>query len=283
MTGHGQARREHDRFEILVEVRTVNNRFLKLNIYSDLDADHQSRLEALARQHVQRGTVTMRVSVRGENQQAYELNEPLIRQYWLKLTEIAGGEQSVNLESVLTLPGIVNEAAPVDTKTVWPQVEAAAIEALENLTAMRTREGEAMQQDLLDNCEVIRKHLAAVETRAPAINEQYSTRLTERLNQALKNHDVEIRPADVIREVGVFAERSDFSEETVRLGTHIDHFREIIDAPGSNGRKLDFLVQEILRETNTIGSKANDSAVSNSVVEMKTVVERLREMVQNIE
>ena len=283
MTGHGQARREHDRIEILVEVRTVNNRFLKLNIYSDLDATHQSRLEVLARKHVQRGTVTMRVSIRGENQQAYELNEPLIRQYWLKLTEIAGGEQSVNLESVLTLPGIVNEATPIDTKTVWPQVESAATEALENLTAMRTREGETMQQDLLDNCDLIREHLAAVETRAPAINEQYATRLTERLNQALQNHDVEIRPADVIREVGVFAERSDFSEETVRLGTHIDHFREIIDAPGSNGRKLDFLVQELLRETNTIGSKANDSAVSNSVVEMKTVVERLREMVQNIE
>jgi uncharacterized protein (TIGR00255 family) len=285
MTGHGEALVQDESASIQVEVRTVNNRFLKLNVNSDLDAGIQSQVEALVKKHVGRGSVSVRIKSRpiGEAE-PFQINESLLRSYWLQLSEIAGGSQSVNLESLLSLPGVVEETSSTDQrKKLWPIVQTAVEKALVNLNEMRGREGDAMKQDMLGNCQAIKTQLDSIREQAPTVVENYAKKMTDRINNLLEKYDVSIKATDLVREVGVFAERCDFSEETVRLDSHIAQFNDIIQLPDSNGRKLDFLVQEMLRETNTIGSKANDAKIATRVVEIKTAIERIREMVQNVE
>ena len=283
MTGHGQARFHNDDVQISVELRTVNNRHLKLSVHSDLDVETQAKVEALVRDRIRRGTVTLRVSVKSAGSAAFELNEELIRAYWLQLSEIAGSSQTVNVESVLSLPGAVIEKTDVDPEDLWPHIEATVNEALDGLKAMRGQEGAAMQKDMLGNIDQISQRLLAVREMSPRVVDAYSKRLTDRIQSLLTKNNIESKPADIIREVGIFAEKVDIAEETVRLETHLNHFRETVSNTKHAGRKLDFLVQEILRETNTIGSKANDSDIATHVVEIKTAIERIREMVQNVE
>ena len=285
MTGHGQASVQNDQVRVVAEIKAVNNRFLKTNIHCDLDATHQAKLEALVKQYVNRGSVSLRLKTHtlgttGE----FKFNEPILRSYWLQLAEIAGNSQTINVESLLQLPGIIAENIDDElNKVVWPLAEQATTEALESLNEMRSREGEVMQKDTQANLATIFQQLELIKTHAPRVVESYSKRMTDRINSLLEDYDVSIQATDVIKEVGVFAEKCDISEETVRLGSHIEQFDTVIKDSASNGKKLDFLIQEMLRETNTIGSKANDFEIANHVVEIKTAIERIREMVQNVE
>lgn len=283
MTGHGQASVQNEQFRVVAEVRSVNNRYLKTSINGDFDANHMAKLEALIKKHVSRGSVNLRIkidSLDGSNER--KLNEKLLRQYWLQLSEIAEG--SVKLESILVLPGIIQDNVDDDfAETVWPFVRKAATDALTKLNQMRRQEGEVMQKDMQANCIQIAEKLTAIKELAPRVVKSYSKRMTERINSLLSSHDVSVKETDIIKEVGVFAEKCDISEETVRLGSHIAQFNRVIVSEQKAGKKLEFLVQEMLRETNTIGSKANDVEISNNVVEIKTAIERIREMVQNVE
>ncbi len=285
MTGQGQSLVQNSQIRILAEVRSVNNRFLKTNINCDLDAKHQAQLEELLKQHVNRGSVYLKIKIHKlDRSEDFKLNESVLRAYWLQLSEIAGSSQSVNVESLLTLPGVIQDNVDEEhSATVWPAVQQAVTEAMEKLTEMRSTEGDVMRQDMTQNCDSITEDLKCIEKLAPQVIENYSQKITDRINNMLEKHDVSVQPADVIREVGIFAERVDISEETVRLGSHIQQFGNIMDAETSNGRKLDFLIQEMLRETNTIGSKANDAEIANRVISIKTAIERIREMVQNVE
>ena len=140
-----------------------------------------------------------------------------------------------------------------------------------------------MERDLKENCDHIGAELSSIQQRAPAVIEAYQTRLTERIQNLLESYDIKTEPADVLREVGIFVDRVDISEETVRLESHLQQFDEIISSENASGRKLDFVIQELFRQTNTIGSKANDATIARHVVEIKTNIERLREMIQNVE
>jgi len=140
-----------------------------------------------------------------------------------------------------------------------------------------------MEDDLRVNCRTISDELQRIEQRCPQVIQAYQDRLGERLNRLLAELDVSVTPADLVREVGIFAEKSDISEEIVRLRSHLDQFTAIMDQEGSYGRKLDFLTQEIFREVNTIGSKANDAQIARHVVDIKAAIERIREMIQNVE
>lgn len=285
MTGHGQASVENDRVRVVAELKAVNNRFLKTSINCDLDAAHQAKLESLIKQSVSRGSINLRLRTQfvGDDH-AYRLDESVLRSYWLQLSEIAGSSQPINVESLLVLPGVTIENVPDDVnEIVWPAAQQATEEALSQLNEMRELEGNVMQKDMLSNCDLIARHLQSVEQLAPRVVTNYSKRMTDRINSLLQSHDASIEPADIIKEVGIFAEKCDISEETVRLGSHIDQFNQVVNDSQSNGKKLDFLVQEMLRETNTIGSKANDVEIANHVVEIKTCIERIREMVQNVE
>jgi len=285
MTGHGQASVENDRVRVVAELKAVNNRFLKTSINCDLDAAHQAKLESLIKQSVSRGSINLRLKTQFVgDEQAQRLDDSVLRSYWLQLSEIAGASQPINIESLLVLPGVTIENVPDDVnEIVWPAAQQATEEALSQLNEMRELEGSVMQKDMLSNCDLIAQHLQSVQQLAPRVVTNYSKRMTDRINSLLQSHDASIEPSDIIKEVGVFAEKCDISEETVRLGSHIDQFNHVVNDNQSNGKKLDFLVQEMLRETNTIGSKANDVEIANHVVEIKTCIERIREMVQNVE
>ena len=285
MTGHGQASAQNDQVRVVAEIKSVNNRFLKTNVHSDLDTELQSKLEALVKQKIKRGSVSLRVKTELLNSSdECKLNESAIRAYWLQLSEIAGSSQPVNVESLLHLPGVIDNSIDDSmNQYVWPVAQQVVEEALQKLNQMRTLEGEVMQKDMLANADLISQGLKSIEQLAPRVIEGYSRRMTDRINKLLAEHDVSIEPTAIIKEVGVFAEKVDISEETVRLGSHIEQFKQIANGPQSDGKKLDFVVQEMLRETNTIGSKANDVEIANNVVSIKTAIERIREMVQNAE
>jgi uncharacterized protein (TIGR00255 family) len=152
-----------------------------------------------------------------------------------------------------------------------------------SMAAMRAEEGKAMAADLAANAAAIARELNAIEARAPGVAETYRGRLSERLTKTLSEFQITLDPNDLIREVSIFAERSDISEEIVRLRSHLEQFAATLDLPESSGRKLEFLTQEMFRETNTIGSKANDVEISRHVIEIKAAIERIREMIQNVE
>jgi len=183
------------------------------------------------------------------------------------------------------LPGVVDErsAREVRAEEDWPRIEQLLGRAMDRVSEMRRQEGEAMAKDLAANCDAIRGQLEKVELKAPTVAESYRTRLTERLNVWLRDHDITVEAADVVREVGIFADRCDISEEIVRLRSHLDQFGEILGQSESAGRKLEFITQEMFRETNTIGSKANDAEIAQHVIEVKACIERMREMIQNVE
>jgi len=290
MTGHGEAQRQQDGVRVAVELRTVNNRFLKVSLrVSEGYGGLEPQIEALVRNRLHRGTVTVSVRVdRESSPDDFQLNEVVLASYYRQLREVgqrAGWAGDVRIDSVLTLPGVVAENAQhrLDAETVWPLVETTLTEALQSLSRMRADEGAAMGRDLHANCEAIVADLEQIEQRAPLVVEAYRKRLLERLNKLLEEFGLEIQPADVVREVGLFTDRSDISEEIVRLRSHLQQFESIARTEQASGRKLEFVIQEMQRETNTIGSKANDAEIARHVVEIKTAIERIREMIQNIE
>jgi uncharacterized protein (TIGR00255 family) len=290
MTGHGEAHRAANKMVVAVEVRTINNRYFKLSVRSTENyAALEPMIEDVVRQQVRRGTVqvTLRVD-RQPSPDDYQLNEVVLTSYrhqLEKMHEHLHISDPVRLETLLTLPGVVNEKFKHDdaVESEWPIIREVLLSALKNLDQMRSEEGKAMGIDLAANCKLLTTELAQIETRSPVVVENYRQRITDKLNKILNEFSVNVQPSDIVREVGLFADRSDISEEIVRLKSHIDQFAVIMREPDSVGRKLDFLIQELFRETNTIGSKSNDAEISRHVVEMKTAIERMREMIQNVE
>ena len=282
MTGHGQGVADDDLVHVLAEIRSVNNRYLKTTINSDLDSARESQLEGMIRDKVQRGSVNLRLKLMFHaGEQDYQINLKAVQKYREQLESLGSAPQ---LDSLLQLPGVVQENINQDRiEPVWHTIESAVELSLGRLLEMRLQEGQAMHEDLLANCERIDELAQKITELSPNVTANYAKRITDRINQLLVDHDVQVEPSDVIREVGVFAEKVDISEELVRLQSHLKQFRTILDSDQSNGRKLDFLTQELLRETNTIGSKANDAEIAAHVVEIKTIIERIREMVQNVE
>ena len=171
----------------------------------------------------------------------------------------------------------------LDPAEDWPLIGATLEAALTNLARMRTEEGRAMAADLAANCRLIAARLDQLARRAPLVADGYRQRLEERLKRVLADFQVALDPGELVKEVSLFAERGDISEEIIRLRSHLDQFDAIMALPESAGRKLEFLTQEMFREANTIGSKANDVEITNDVIEIKTAIERIREMIQNIE
>jgi uncharacterized protein (TIGR00255 family) len=290
MTGHGEAHRHAEAVAVAVEVRTVNNRYLKFGFrategYQSLEP----QVEAVVRQHVRRGTITVNLQVNREpSAEDYRLNEVVLKGYLAQLQRLSGQAASLEnlpLASLLALPGVVREptAGLELIEEQWPLIESVLAAALKNLDQMRSDEGRSMAADLTDNARAIAKELTAIERRAPQVVDAYRGRLQDRLNKLLGELGVQVQPADIVREVGIFAERSDIAEEIVRLRSHLEQFDAMMATKESSGRKLEFLTQEMFRETNTIGSKANDAEIARHVIEIKSAIERMREMIQNVE
>lgn len=290
MTGYGEARRQADGLAVAVEVRTINSRYFKLSYRAtDGYASLEPRVEAAVRQQVRRGTVQVQVRVdRPHAPGDYRLNVELLESFRHKLTDLAAhwdDASGISLTALLSLPGVIDDvgASRQHAEEDWPLIETSLEVALVQLTAMRAKEGESLASDLAANCNVIAEHLQAIEARAPVVIENYRERISDRVNQALAELNVTIEPAELVREVSLFAERCDISEEVVRLRSHLEQFGRALQNEEAVGRKIEFIAQEMGRETNTIGSKANDTRVARHVVEMKTALERIREQIQNVE
>lgn len=292
MTGFGEAHCREDGLAVAVEIRAINNRYFKLSIRtSEGYGSLEPLIENEIRNAIHRGTI--QVSVRIDHKHAledYRINGDVLERYRRQLQEITAqwpdaAGRSPTIESLLPLPGVVDDTSgeTTDAATDWPMVQKTVNEALANLAHMRTEEGRAMKADLTANCGVVTASLDRIERRAPLVVEDYRNRLFDRLKRTLAQLDVELQPGDIIKEVGLFADRSDISEEIVRLRSHIEQFLTTMEMAESTGRKLDFLTQEMFREANTIGSKANDVEIAQHVIDIKTAIERIREMIQNIE
>jgi uncharacterized protein (TIGR00255 family) len=290
MTGFGDARHERSGHALSAEVRTINNRHFKLNLrttegYGALE----SRIEAVVREYVRRGTVNVNVRIRHMSSAGdYRVNPEVLEAYVDQLQKIAAKRnlpEEMRLESLIGLPGVIEELSTEahDADNVWPLLEPTLRAALENLTEMRMAEGNALSDDLRRQCETVDASLKNIAARSPQIVEGYRQRLQDRVGEALAQFKVAIEPLDLVREVCVFADRSDISEEIVRLRSHLGQFAQAMQAADSAGRKLEFICQEMGRETNTIGSKASDAEISHEVVEIKTALERIREQIQNVE
>jgi uncharacterized protein (TIGR00255 family) len=291
MTGYGEARYQSDALTLAIELRALNNRYLKVSLRA---ADPYNLLEPefekVVRRRIRRGTV--QVHLRYERQYAsqdFRINATALKSYLGQLRGIwqewGGREGPELLGSVLALPGVVAEPGSITLHLdeEWPVLERVLEQALDRLQAMRQEEGKAMAAEFLQQRDTLAGHLEQIRQRAPGVASAFRDRLYERVRSLLAEHDVEIDRSDLIKEVSIFAERSDIAEEVVRLASHLDQFQEIMNEPESPGRKLEFLTQEMFREANTIGSKAGDVAISRHVVEIKGILEKIRELVQNVE
>lgn len=292
MTGYGEAHHQSEKLTVSIELRTLNNRYLKITVravepYNLLEPE----FEKVIRQVVRRGTVQLHLRYeRQSTSQDFRINTVAVRSYLEQLRAL-GQELGIAtsgeglLAPVLALPGAVPEPGhnSFHAEEDWPLLERVLKEALGKLHAMRLEEGKAMGREFLNYRDRIAAQLELIRARLPHVVTSYRDRLHERVRNLLTELDIQIDRSDLIKEVSIFAERIDIAEEVVRLASHLGQFEEIMNEPESPGRKLEFLTQEMFREANTIGSKSGDVEISRHVVEIKGTLEKIRELVQNVE
>jgi uncharacterized protein (TIGR00255 family) len=290
MTGFGSARGVLAGQEVAVEVRTLNHRFLLLKPrLPPLVAALEGELEAVVREFIQRGTVHLGVSLRaraGGRPPAF--SHAAAAGYVAQLRRLARELKlpfEVDLRLLTMLPGVVQEAADAgrDADGLGEELFPLVRTALAMAVRAREREGEALRRDLLRRTKTVAELVRAVERRAPAVVADYRARLHRRLDEVLAGKGVTLLATDLAREVALFADRADITEELTRLGLHLVELRRLLQGAEGLGRRLDFLLQEIHREINTIGSKAADAAIAHEVITLKSELEKLREQVQNLE
>lgn len=290
MTGYGEASAQTGAVQYFLEARSLNNKYFKAIIrlpeeFQGLEAELESRLRA----RLTRGSVTLTGTCTDTSASAaFEINHRALERYIEQISktpQVASGRVPVDVGALLNLPGVLQPPAEEAEKLAHARDAFNALldKALDDLIAMRRREGQALEKDLLAQGDLIADRLASIAERAPERIAEYEKRLQERIQMLLTNATIAPQPMDVIREIAVFAERADIAEEVTRLGGHIEQFRELLDGNDDRpvGRTLDFLAQEMLREANTIASKSSDRLISRHTVEIKGAIDRIKEQVQN--
>jgi uncharacterized protein (TIGR00255 family) len=290
MTGYGEAQRTEDGVAYALEIKSLNNRYLKTTIkLPEHLAVFESEVEKLLRDRLDRGTITYVLRVRDNRADAaQEINVAALKSYVNQIEKgmgAMGGAVQIDLAAIVSLPGVVQppEISEAEREAQWKVLAALTDDAIRHLIAMREVEGRAIREDLLNQCRQIRENLAVIAERAPTVIEEYHQRLLQRTNDLLRQSKLQLELDDLRREVAVYAERCDINEEIARLTSHLEQFGRLCDSNEQTGRKLDFLAQEMLREANTIGSKANDSTIAHRIIDIKGAIDRLKEQVQNVE
>lgn len=289
MTGFGRGTAAHPGGAVTVELKSVNNRFLKVSlrlpgVFNELESELETRI----RGKLARGSVYGQVQLeRKQRGTSYTLNEELIRDWLPKLEALAKdlGKDAPGLEQVLAMPGVVLEES--EKLTLDADLKQAVLNALDDaitgLVEMRGKEGAALLSDMTTRVALVATHAKEVEQRAPQVVEEYRDKLKARIDKLMADSGMKLEPAELIKEVAFFADRCDITEETTRLAHHCEQFQQAIEGKGEVGRRLDFIAQEMLRETNTIASKANDAELATIAVAMKSEIEKIKEQVQNLE
>jgi len=289
MTGYGKGTVNGDDFSVSVDLKTVNNRFLDihLRVGSELSAIEPSIKRRIS-SRLSRGRVDVTVSLERTSQVGYELNRPLISGYVSALKQLKddfqiGGELDINV--LARIPGALQPARNGIDDRMIAALNQAIDQALDELEKMRQQEGEALKKELRDRVQKIEALVPTIENAAAGLADAYRQRLQKRIAELLNRGGqvVEIDPARLAQEVAYLADRSDVSEEMVRLRSHLTQFQEALDSQGETGKMLDFLLQELNREANTTLSKSTDLAIKEAGLAIKAEVEKLREQVQNVE
>ena len=273
---------------LVIELKSVNNRYLDCNVrlprvYICAEDGVQRRVKAA----ISRGKVDVYVNIENNTEEAVSvtLNQPVAAGYMEALRTMAdtfGLESNVSIDLLAKFPDVFKvDKVPEDLEELTADIHAVTEEALRDFDAMRSREGEKLEADLLGRLVTLENFTHQVEQRSPQTVADYRARLTAKLQEVLA--DRQLDESRVLTEAAIFADKVAVDEETVRLHSHIAQFREMLAGGSPIGRKLDFLIQEMNRETNTIGSKCNNLEISTIVVNMKAEIEKIREQVQNIE
>lgn len=288
MTGFGRGEATVDGRDITVEIKSVNHRYFEFNCRTTRGFGFlEEKLKSYIRERVSRGKIDMFVSLsqKEDTEAIVKINPSLARGYinaLKKLSEDYGVKDDISVSTVSSYSDIFQvHKAPEDEEEVWNAVKPVVDTALNNFITMRETEGEKMKADVMSRAKHILSIVDEIESRSPERVKEYEARLKERIEELLGSADYDEQR--VITEVAIFADKVAVDEETVRLRSHFDQLKTLMEGDGEVGRKLDFIIQEMNREANTIGSKANDSNLSHMVVDIKAEIEKIREQIQNIE
>mgnify|MGYP004497380789 FL=1 len=288
MTGFGRGHKILNGRDITVEIRAVNHRYYEFSSRLPRSLGYvEEKLKSLLQGSINRGKVEISVLI--SNVEAADekitINSEIVREYIEALRSVKdefGLTDDLSLSNVLRIPDAFTVVkTETDEEQLWEDIRSTAEEALEHFIAMRENEGERMKQDVMSRLDKIEEWVGIVETRSPQVVVDYRRRLYDKMCEVLSTTNIDENR--ILMEAGIFSEKTAVDEETVRLRSHIAQFRSMLESGEPVGRKLDFLVQEMNRETNTIGSKVQDIEVTRIVVDQKSEIEKIREQIQNIE
>ncbi len=289
MTSYGNSETIQDSVRFTAEIKSVNNRYrdIILRIPKSLQVLEDEIRSAVA-SRIRRGRIDVTVQMQKENSEAeydLELNRPLVDSYFRifeQLREDFGLEDRVKPHELCQMRDVLQvKPLDVDVEALRPGLQTVLTLALDSYDTMRLREGKAIEEDFLKRLETIEKHMENIHEKAPLVVEEYSKKLNNRIRELHQN--VEVDETRMNQEVAIFADKCDITEEIVRTRSHLNQFRLYMQKDEAIGRRLEFLLQEINREVNTLSSKASDASISGRAVEMKAELEKLREQVQNVE
>lgn len=288
MTGFGRGEASGEAGKITVEIKAVNHRFSEVLFRMPRQFGAlEERARKLILAQVTRGRLEVYISWEASAEaRGVKVDKDLALAYYNALKQLAGeigSNSEISLDTLARLPDVLSVCdAEVTDDQIWAVLEPALHQAVAHLVAMREREGAALLADLTERLDRIAEFRAGLVTRAPQVVQEYRERLERRLGELLPQGNA-VDPQRLAQEVAIFADRADITEEIQRLASHIEQFRQALQSGDAVGRKLDFLVQELGREVNTVGSKANDAAITAAVVAAKSELEKIREQVQNLE
>lgn len=288
MTGYGRGAGSSANQMITVEAKSVNHRYLEIVVRMPKQLlPLEERIKKLVQEKVTRGRLDLFLTLEktGDQKNLVKVDKEIGLAYYKALKELSSlcqiGEE-INLAQLAQMPGVIMiEEEKEDLEAMWPGIEEAVIQACQELVTMRTGEGEKLALDLKNRGRDILDYVRQIEERSPLVVQEYQEKLTQRVQELLG--EIQIDESKLASEVAFFADRASITEELVRLKSHLSQMNLFLDSNDAVGRKLDFLVQEMNREINTIGSKGNDLTINRVVVEVKSELEKVREQVQNLE
>ncbi len=289
MTGFGEAQLDEAGHAYHLDLRSVNNRYFKATLHlPEGFAFLESDVERLLRTRLTRGSVTLRLRIRDLTAAAAaDVNAAAMAAYVDQLRKVAAADSRVTIDLAMLagLPGVCQprELSDEQRAAAWQTISRLTQQALDRLLAMRDSEGQALAADLRGQARRIRELLDSVRGRAGLVVQEYRDRLAARVRELIADSNVRLAEDDLLREVSIYAERSDVNEELSRLEGHLEQFEATIAGPEPAGRTLEFLAQEMLREANTCGSKAGDRQIARDIIEIKSAIDRIKEQVQNVE
>lgn len=290
MTGFGTAEIMDETKTIQIEIRTVNNRFLKIDsrIPQPLEI-YEGQVEGLVKHKLSRGSIFTTINYKPTRQEGnYHFNIDTLKRYYQFLQEVRnelGIKEDISVSALIQLPGVYQQEQGSNgyAEGLWPQLEKMVETALDKVVQMRAEEGKNLWKEIESRRNEVELLLNKVEDRAPHIVNGYKQRLHDRISTLLAGTIANVTEADLYREIAFFAERSDITEEIARLKSHLSQLDDTMMEEHSVGKKLEFIVQEMFREANTMASKANDSELVWDIIKIKTEIEKIKEQVLNIE